>query len=230
MTGRRGKVTARTRIAFSTGAFEEAAIGAASIATMVFYNQVLGVSAYLCGIVFLVASVVDAVTDPLVGSLSDNFRSRWGRRHPFMVASLLPLGLGFYLLYAPPGGMSGTFYFWWFLGTMVLLRVGKTFFAVPHDALGAELTDDYHDRTSILVSRHTCSAASARPTGSVARRVPRRECWAHCQGAQHRHRPRGARPSGDRHARHCRVVVLANMSNIPCGPPAVLILVLSGDC
>ena len=150
MTGRRGKVTARTRIAFSTGAFEEAAIGAASVATMVFYNQVLGVSAYLCGIVFLVASVVDAVTDPLVGSLSDNFRSRWGRRHPFMVASLLPLGLGFYLLYAPPGGMSDAFYFWWFLGTMVLLRVGKTFFAVPHDALGAELTDDYHERTSIL--------------------------------------------------------------------------------
>ena len=150
MTERNRKVTPRTKIAFSTGAFEEAAIGAASVATMIFYNQVLGVSAYLCGIVFLIASIVDAVTDPLVGSLSDNFRSRWGRRHPFMLASLLPLGLGFYLLYAPPGEMSDTFYFWWFLGTMVLLRVGKTFFAVPHDALGAELTDDYHDRTSIL--------------------------------------------------------------------------------
>ena len=117
---------------------------------MVFYNQVLGVSAYLCGIVFLLASIVDAVTDPLVGSLSDNFRSRWGRRHPFMLAAILPLALGFYLLYAPPGGMSEPFYFWWFLGTMVLLRVGKTFFAVPHDALGAELTDDYHERTAIL--------------------------------------------------------------------------------
>ena len=149
-TERAGKVPLRTRIAFSTGAFEEAAIGAAAIATMVFYNQVLGVDAYLCGIVFFVASAVDAVTDPLVGSLSDNFRSRWGRRHPFMLGSVLPLGLGFYLLYAPPGGMSETFYFWWFLATMVLLRVGKTFFAVPHDALGAELTDDYHERTSIL--------------------------------------------------------------------------------
>ena len=150
MTGRDGKVSPGTRIAFSTGALEEAAIGAASVATMVFYNQVLGVSAYLCGIVFLVASIVDAVTDPLVGSLSDNFRSRWGRRHPFMLAAILPLALGFYLLYAPPGGMSEPFYFWWMLGTMVLLRVGKTFFAVPHDALGAELTDDYHERTAIL--------------------------------------------------------------------------------
>lgn len=150
MTERNLKVSVKTKIAFSTGALEEAAVGAASVVTMVFYNQVLGVSAYLCGIVFLIASVIDAVTDPLIGSLSDNFRSRWGRRHPFMLVALLPLGLGFYLLYAPPGGMSETFYFWWFLATMALLRIGKTFYAVPHDALGAELTDDYHERTSIL--------------------------------------------------------------------------------
>lgn len=147
---RDNKVPLTTRVAFSTGAFEEAAIGAAGIATMVFYNQVLGVSAYLCGVVFFLASAIDAVTDPLVGSLSDNVRSRWGRRHPLMLASVPPLGLGFYLLYAPPGGMSETGYFWWFLGTMALLRIGKTLFAVPHDALGAELTDDYHERTSIL--------------------------------------------------------------------------------
>ena len=150
MTERNLKVSVKTKIAFSTGALEEAAVGAASVVTMVFYNQVLGVSAYLCGIVFLIASVIDAVTDPLIGSLSDNFRSRWGRRHPFMLVALLPLGLGFYLLYAPLGGMSETFYFWWFLATMALLRIGKTFYAVPHDALGAELTDDYHERTSIL--------------------------------------------------------------------------------
>jgi len=150
VTERNLKVSVKNKIAFSTGALEEAAVGAASVVTMVFYNQVLGVSAYLCGIVFLIASVIDAVTDPLIGSLSDNFRSRWGRRHPFMLVALLPLGLGFYLLYAPPGGMSETFYFWWFLATMALLRIGKTFYAVPHDALGAELTDDYHERTSIL--------------------------------------------------------------------------------
>jgi Na+/melibiose symporter-like transporter len=150
VTERNLKVSVKNKIAFSTGALEEAAVGAASVVTMVFYNQVLGVSAYLCGIVFLIASVIDAVTDPLIGSLSDNFRLHWGRRHPFMLVALMPLGLGFYLLYAPPGGMSETFYFWWFLATMALLRIGKTFYAVPHDALGAELTDDYHERTSIL--------------------------------------------------------------------------------
>ena len=150
MAERADSVSLKTKIAFSTGALEEAAVSAAGVATMLFYNQVLGVSAYLCGIVFLVASVVDAVSDPLIGSLSDNFRSRWGRRHPFMVAALLPLVSGFYLMYAPPDGMSTTFYFWWFMATMVLLRIGKTFYIVPHDALGAEMTDDYHERTRIF--------------------------------------------------------------------------------
>ena len=125
-------------------------IGAASIATMLFYNQVLGVSPGLCGTVFLIASIVDAISDPLVGAWSDRFRSRWGRRHPFMLFSVAPLTLGFYLMYAPPDGLSELQYFWWFLGTMTILRLGKTFYAIPHDALGAELTDDYHERTSVF--------------------------------------------------------------------------------
>ena len=102
MTERTERVPLKTKIAFSTGALDEAVMGAAAVATMLYYHPVLGVSAYLAGIVFLVASIVDAVSDPLVGSLSDNFRSRWGRRHPFMLAAMLPLCLGFYLLYAPP--------------------------------------------------------------------------------------------------------------------------------
>ena len=146
----RGPVSLKTKLAFSSGALEEAMIGAAGIATMVFYNQVLGVSAALCGTVFLVASIIDAVSDPLIGAWSDSLRSRWGRRHPFMLFSTLPLAAGFYLMYAPPENLSQTQYFWWFLGTMALLRLGKTFYAIPHDALGAELTDDYHERTSIF--------------------------------------------------------------------------------
>ena len=150
MTVRTEKVPLKSKVAFSVGALDEAVMGAAGVATMLFYNQVLGVSAYLCGVVFLVASIVDAVSDPLIGSWSDNFRSRWGRRHPFMLAALVPLSLGFFLLYAPPEGMSESFYFWWFMGALVLMRLGKTFYVVPHDALGAELSDDYHERTTIF--------------------------------------------------------------------------------
>jgi len=140
----------RTKLAFASGSLEEAMLGAAGIATMIFYNQVLGVSAALCGTAFLIASIVDAVSDPLVGALSDSVRTRWGRRHPLMALSALPLALCFYLMYQPPSGLSELQLFWWFTATMVGVRLAKTFYAIPHNALGAELTDDYNERTSIF--------------------------------------------------------------------------------
>ena len=114
----RGIISVKTKLMFSSGALEEAMLGAASIVTMVFYNQILGASAALCGVVFLVTSIIDAVSDPLVGAWSDNFHSRWGRRHPFMLFSALPLTVSFYLMYNPPSGLTETMYFWWFLSTL----------------------------------------------------------------------------------------------------------------
>jgi GPH family glycoside/pentoside/hexuronide:cation symporter len=140
----------RTKLAFSAGSVEEAIVGAASMATMLFYNQVLGLSAGLCGVVFLIASIVDGVSDPLIGAFSDRFKSRWGRRHPLMLFAAMPLAIAFYCLYQPPDGLTETGLFTWFLGFMVLMRTAKTFYTVPHAALGAELTEDYHERTSIF--------------------------------------------------------------------------------
>ena len=147
---RRRRISARTKLAFASGSLEEGMVGAAGVATMIYYNQVLGVSPALCGTAFLVASIVDAVSDPLVGALSDSVRTRWGRRHPFMFLSAFPLALCFYLMYQPPDGLSEYALFLWFTVTMVGLRLSKTFYAVPHSALGAELTDDYDERTSIF--------------------------------------------------------------------------------
>jgi len=123
---------------------------AASAATMIFYNQVMGLSAALCGTVFLIASIVDAISDPMVGALSDSVTTRWGRRHPFMFMSAFPLGLFFYWLYQPPQLMSEGELFAWFTTMLVGLRLSKSFYAVPHSALGAELTDDYDERTSVF--------------------------------------------------------------------------------
>ena len=78
------KLPLTTKLTFSTGSIQIAMVSAAGITTLLYYNQVLGVSPSLCGTAFLIASIVDAVSDPLVGALSDRFRSRWGRRHPFM--------------------------------------------------------------------------------------------------------------------------------------------------
>jgi glycoside/pentoside/hexuronide:cation symporter, GPH family len=150
MVDRSRRLPRLTKLAFSAGSLEEAVVGAASMATILFYNQVLGLSAGLCGVVFLIASIVDGISDPIVGAYSDQFKSRWGRRHPFMFVSAVPLAVSFFCLYQPPGELSERGLFGWFLLFMILVRTAKTFYTVPHAALGAELTEDYHERTSVF--------------------------------------------------------------------------------
>ena len=144
------KLGARTKLAYASGSLEDAMVLAASAATMIFYNQVMGLSAQLCGTAFLIGSIVDAISDPLVGILSDRVRTRWGRRHPFMLLSALPLGVFFYLLYQPPSDLTEMQLFVWFSATYVGVHLAKSFYSVPHTALGAELTSDYNERTSLF--------------------------------------------------------------------------------
>lgn len=147
---RRRKVPVRTKLLFASGALQEATVTAGGIVTILFYNQVLGVSASLAGTAFLIVSIIDAVSDPIIGTLSDRLQSRWGRRHPFMFASALPIAVAFYFLYQPPEGLGETGLFVWLIMFFALLRLGQTLYLIPHDALGAELTDDYEERTSIF--------------------------------------------------------------------------------
>ena len=127
----------------------------AAFATFVllYYNQVLGLSGTLAGLAIFIALCFDAVTDPMVGSISDNFRSRWGRRHPFMYAAAIPMALSFYFLFAPPEGLSSGALFAWMTVFTVLVRGAMTLYYVPHLALGAELSDHYTERTSIVAYR-----------------------------------------------------------------------------
>ncbi|MAI41069.1 MAG: MFS transporter [Candidatus Azotimanducaceae bacterium] len=147
---RKRKIHWRTKLLFSSGAFQEATVVAGAIVTILFYNQILGVSSVLCGTAFLIASLVDGITDPLVGAYTDRFRSRWGRRHPLMLASALPISIAFYFLYQPIDGLSEMGYFIWLTVFLVGMRTSITFYNIPHDALGAELTDDYEERSSIF--------------------------------------------------------------------------------
>jgi len=147
---RRRKIPVRTKVLFASGAFQEGTVAAGGMVTVLFYNQILGVAPSLCGTAFLIASIIDGISDPLVGAVSDRFRSRWGRRHPLMLCSALPLAIAFYFLYQPLQGLSETGYFIWMTAFLVLMRLAITFYNIPHDALGAELTDDYTERTSIF--------------------------------------------------------------------------------
>jgi GPH family glycoside/pentoside/hexuronide:cation symporter len=118
-----------------------------------YYTQVLGLSGTLAGAAVMVALIFDGMTDPSAGSLSDATRTRWGRRHPYLYASALPLGASFALLFSPPAGLSSLGLFAWLTGFAVLLRAAITLLHVPHMALGAELSSDYHERTGIVAYR-----------------------------------------------------------------------------
>lgn len=112
-----------------------------------FYNQVLGLSGFLASLAIVLALLFDAVSDPVIGSWSDGFRHRWGRRHPFMYAGAIPFAICFYLLFAPPDGLTEMQTFGWLLVFAVLTRTTQSVYSVPHTSLTAELSTDYHERT-----------------------------------------------------------------------------------
>lgn len=117
-----------------------------------YYNQVLGMSGWLAGLGVGTAVVVDALVDPFVGSTSDRWHGRFGRRHPFMFAAILPLALSFYLLFAPPVRGEWALFAWLVVFDNVA-RVAMSVFYVPHVALGAEISDDFAERSSIVSYR-----------------------------------------------------------------------------
>lgn len=120
---------------------------------LLYYNQVLGLPQEWVGPGIMIALVVDAISDPIVGHLSDNLHSRWGRRHPFMYASAAPVGVLYFLLFSPPAGLEGGTLFAYFIVVAVLVRTFITLYEIPSTSLVAELTDDYDERTSMLSYR-----------------------------------------------------------------------------
>ncbi|MEQ8692659.1 MAG: MFS transporter [Pseudomonadales bacterium] len=121
---------------------------------LLFYSQVIGLDARLVGVAITTALVFDAVSDPIVGYWSDNLRSRFGRRHPFMYVSAIPVALSYFLLWNPPVGLEQTGLFWYLLVLSVFIRTFITLYETPSSALAPELTDDYHERSSLLSFRY----------------------------------------------------------------------------
>ena len=144
-------VSARTRWAFGVGsAAETLSLYPVGILSMLYYNQVLGLEVLLAGLVPTISIFADAISDPLIGSLSDRWRSkRWGRRHPFMFIAPVPIALSFWCIFNPPE-VAGWALFAWFLIWSILLRTFMTVYHVPHLAMGAELSKEYLERTAIM--------------------------------------------------------------------------------
>ena len=133
-------------------ALKEAAMG---VFILFYYKQVLGLSGTLAGLAIGISIIWDGISDPLIGAWSDRLRSRIGRRHPLMIAAVIPMAAGFVMLYGPPDSVlseQGQL-FTWLLISILLVRTALTFFMVPYLALGAEITEDYHERTQLAAVR-----------------------------------------------------------------------------
>lgn len=120
---------------------------------LLFYNQVVGLPADMVGLALMIALILDAFVDPVVGHVSDGTRTRWGRRHPFMYAAALPIGVLYLLLWHPPTGAPETTFIYLIVAAIVV-RSAISFYEVPSSALAPELTSDYHERTSVLGYRY----------------------------------------------------------------------------
>jgi Na+/melibiose symporter-like transporter len=121
---------------------------------LIFYNQVVGLPAQWVGGVIMAALILDAFLDPVIGQVSDHWRSPWGRRHPFMYFSAVPVALFFILLWNPPRGWSDTALLIWLMVVFVAARFCITLYEIPSSALVAELTDDYDSRTKLVSWRY----------------------------------------------------------------------------
>jgi Na+/melibiose symporter-like transporter len=119
-----------------------------------YYTQMLGLSASMAGLAALLSLIADGISDPIIGQVSDNFRNgKWGRRHPFMIISTIPFCLSLVAIFNPPPELSQPQLFAWYLVFAIIVRSFLTLFTVPHMALGAELSQDYTERTSIMTYR-----------------------------------------------------------------------------
>lgn len=155
MTQKAGKLPWSTKLVYGVGtiAFGIKDHGFNAL-LMIYYNQVLGLPAAWVGAAIMIAMVADAVLDPVVGQWSDSLRSKWGRRHPFMYASVLPVGIFYFLLWFPPAEASHTVLFAYLLIMTTITRTFIGVYEIPSTALLAEFTQNYHERTELVSYRY----------------------------------------------------------------------------
>lgn len=138
------------KLIYGLGAFVNNILAAAIGSMMIVLNLGLGMNPALVGLLGALPRLADAITDPIMGYISDNTKSRWGRRRPYIFAGAIAVGILFILLWQLPSDKSEDYYFWWFLIGSILFYLAYTVFATPWVALGYELTPDYHERTRLM--------------------------------------------------------------------------------
>ncbi|MGI9170054.1 MAG: MFS transporter, partial [Caulobacteraceae bacterium] len=119
-----------------------------SIFLLFFYTDAVGLSAATAGLIYMIASIVDALADPVMGSIADRTRTRRGRYRPYILLGCVPLALCFVLLYFRPP-IEGLWLAGWMMSTHIVFRFAYTVVTIPYTALNARLTDSSDERSTM---------------------------------------------------------------------------------
>jgi glycoside/pentoside/hexuronide:cation symporter, GPH family len=151
---RRRNLGARFKICYGVGAIVDGITSTSLTYFLLFYlTAVCGLSGTLAGVSSMLALTIDAIADPAIGLVSDNTRSRLGRRLPYLLYSTIPLAVSFVMLFSIPPALKGLTLFGYATVCSMALRFALSLFNLPYFAVGAEVTDDYAERTSIVSYR-----------------------------------------------------------------------------
>jgi GPH family glycoside/pentoside/hexuronide:cation symporter len=154
-TASKDRIPISQKSGYAVGMFVNNLQAAALPAMVVILNLGLGMDPVLVGIIGAVPRIFDAVSDPMMGYISDNTRTRWGRRRPYIFIGALLSGLIFALMWQLPEGHSQAFYFWTFMTASIFFFLAYTVYATPFVAFGYEMTPDYHERTRLHAFANT---------------------------------------------------------------------------
>jgi len=144
------KISGGQKFAYGLGAIVNNLLGGVIGYMSIVLNVGLGINPALVGTLQAIPRFTDALTDPIMGYISDKTRSKYGRRRPYIFFGAIFVGLVFALMWQLPEGYSEMFYFWFFLIGSLIFYLFYTMFATPWVALGYELTSDYHERTRLM--------------------------------------------------------------------------------
>jgi GPH family glycoside/pentoside/hexuronide:cation symporter len=138
------------KIAFGLGMLANQMFPAALGIFMVVLVENLGMPPWMWGITFFLPRILDAFIDPIMGFISDNTRSKWGRRRQYVFIGAIIMGISFVVMWQLYRENSLDYNFYYFLIWSIIFYIGLSIFSVPYVAMGYEMSDDFHERTSIM--------------------------------------------------------------------------------
>lgn len=146
------KVPFGQKIAFGLGMFANQMFPAILGIFMVVLVQDLGFPGWMWGLIYFLPRVFDSITDPIMGFISDNTRSKWGRRRQYVLIGGIIMGIAYIFMWQLFKDNSLEFNFWYFFLWSIVFYLGLTIFSVPYVAMGYEMSDDFHERTNIMAT------------------------------------------------------------------------------